>query len=301
MTEVQGIMAGPSVRAAVCADDRWYPSDAASLQQTLDEFLAHVTDPSVPGDLMGLISPHAGYAFAGQTAAHAYKQLEGRSYDRVIVLGPNHQAGYYPGLGPQAMTRSDYYRTPLGLIPIDADAVKQIETRTGIDFLQSDQEHSLEMQLPFLQLELGDRFKLVPLMLARPFYVYGPAERSDCEALSQALLPVVDDRTLLVASSDLSHLNDYAAVRHFDEKTENLLGEFDIDKLVQYMANEGECRACGDVAIITMLLTARARGANRVKVLYRTNSSDVIGRQIPGQYTVGYMAAAVFKSAGGAD
>ncbi len=289
-------MSQPSVRAPVCADDRWYPSDAGDLRQAINTFLDQVTDPPVQGALMGLISPHAGYAFAGQTAAHAYKQLEGRSYDRVILLGPNHHAGYYPHLGPQAMTKSDYYRTPLGLIPIDADAVDKITTRVGIDFMRNDQEHSLEMQLPFLQRQLGNNFKLVPLMLAKPFYIYGPREQRDCQELSDALLPVVDDKTLIVASSDLSHLNDYEAVRQFDAKTEHLLNEYDIDKLIDHMGNEGECRACGDVAIITMLLTVRARGANRVKVLFRTNSSDVIGQQIPGQYTVGYLAAAVYKS-----
>ncbi len=289
-------MTGPSVRAPVCADDRWYPSDAGELRQEIDAFLEQVNDPPVQGELMGLISPHAGYAFAGQTAAHAYKQLEGRSYDRVILLGPNHHAGYYPHLGPQAMTKSDFYRTPLGMIPVDADAVDKITTRVGIDFMRSDQEHSLEMQLPFLQRQLGNSFKLVPLMLAKPFYIYGPREQHDCQELSDALLPVVGDKTLLVASSDLSHLNDYEAVRENDAKTEHLLNEYDIDKLIDYMGNGAECRACGDVAIITVLLTARAHGANRVKVLYRTNSSDVIGQQIPGQYTVGYLAAAVYKN-----
>ncbi|MGB8648106.1 MAG: AmmeMemoRadiSam system protein B [Anaerolineae bacterium] len=289
-------MSAPSVRSPVCADDRWYPSDAGELQDLLSRFLGQIADPPIQGELVGLISPHAGYTFAGPTAAHAYKQLAGRRYERVILLGPNHHAGSYPGLGPQALTLRDYYQTPLGRIAIDVDAIKQLDNQTRIDFLRGDHEHSLEMQLPFLQRQLGNAFKLVPLMLSAPFYIYGRDARHACDKLAQALIPLIDSQTLLVASSDLSHLDDYRAVEQYDARLQALMGEYDIDKLVDYMVNDGECRACGDVAIITLLLAARACGANRIKVLHRTNSSDVIGQHIPGQYTVGYLAAAVYKS-----
>ncbi len=283
-------MSTANVRPAVCADDRWYPSDPDELRQLLAQLLAKVTTPPVAGELMGLIAPHAGYAFAGPTSAYSYAQLAGRSFERVIAIGPSH----FQDFGPEAVTHSDYYQTPLGQIALDADAVNQLGRRIGIHFIPREHEHSLEMQLPFLQHQLGT-FKLVPIMMSHPFYIYGLPAYNDCEALSAALKPMLDDKTLLVASSDLSHLHSYDAVTYFDQGTENLIEEYNIGGLVDYMVNEGECRACGDVAIITLLLAARLRGANKVRVLYRTNSGEVTGMKEEGQYTVGYMAAAVYR------
>ena len=151
------------------------------------------------------------------------------------------------------------------------------------------------MQLPFLQRLLGV-FKLVPIMMSNPFYIAGVRARNACEDLSAALSKVIEDKTLLVASSDLSHLHDYDAVTYFDQGFENLIEEYNVGGLIDYMINEGECRACGDVGIITVMMAAKARGANKVAVLRRTNSGDVTGMTTSGQYTVGYMAAAIYRS-----
>lgn len=280
-----------TVRSPVCADDRWYPSDPSELRQWIGEFLTNVPDQPIDGDLIGLIAPHAGYAFSGQTAAYAYKQLQGRSFRRVIVLGPSHYGDY----GTVAINQSGSYRTPLGEIPIDADAVMELSRRVGVHFVARDQEHSLEMQLPFLQYQLGS-FKLLPIMMSHPFYIVGARALAECERLAEALAQLMDEQTLLVASSDLSHLHDYDAVTYFDQVLANLIEEYDIHGLVRYMSSEGEFRACGDTAIIALLLTAQRRGANRVRVLYHTTSGDVTGVRAPGQYTVGYMAAAVYRS-----
>lgn len=267
------------------------PRRETDLRALLEQMLAKATAPPIEGELMGLIAPHAGYAFSGQTAAYSYKQLDGRDFQRAVVIGPSH----YADLGAQAVNRSDFYETPLGRIPLDAEAVDELNHRIGINFVPGDREHSLEMQLPFLQRMLGT-FKLVPIMMSHPFYLLGLRARNACEDLSAALVQVVDDKTILVASSDLSHLHDYDAVTYFDQGLENLIADYDIGGLIDYMINEGECRACGDVAIITLLMTAKARGANKTAVLYRTNSGDVTGIKTSGQYTVGYLAAAVYKS-----
>src|SRR5512146_633709 len=129
-------MSTPIVRPSVCADNRWYPRDSSDLQDLVDRLLAQVRDPIVDGELIGLVSPHAGYAYGGPTAAHAFKQLTGRRYDRVILLGPNHRAGYYPKLGPVAMTRADYYQTPFGKIELDQDAVREIKRQVAIDLIE---------------------------------------------------------------------------------------------------------------------------------------------------------------------
>ena len=159
-----------------------------------------------------------------------------------------------------------------------------------------DSEHSLEIQLPFLQRALGS-FKLVPIMMSLPFYIVGASALKPCEQLSAALTQLArDKRVLFVASSDLSHLDDYAAVKKFDARTEELVAAFDIPALARYMWEGGECRACGDAPIITALLAAKSLGAQRARVLHRTNSGDVTGERERAEYVVGYMAAGVYKS-----
>lgn len=277
-------------RAAICADDRWYPRDAAQLRFLLDSFFANVPGAPSPGELVGLVEPHAGYQFSGQTAAYGYNALRKGDFGRVVVLGPSH----FQDLGAQAMTRADLYESPLGDVPVDNALVSKLGALVPINFVPLDREHSLEMQLPFLQRQLK-KFTLLPLMMSHPFYYYGLRVRNECETLSHALAPLMGDDTLLVASSDLSHLHSYDAVTYFDQGFENLMLEFNVGALIDYMINEGEPRACGDMAIVTMLMTARLRGANTVRVLYRTNSGDVTGDREEGKYTVGYMAAGVYK------
>src|SRR5260221_14764483 len=107
------------IRAAICADDRWYPGDAAQLRFMLDEFFSNVPNAPSEGELVGLIAPHAGYQFSGQTPAYAYQLLTGRAYNRVVVLGPSH----FQDLGAQAMNRADFFETPLGDVPVDTNIV----------------------------------------------------------------------------------------------------------------------------------------------------------------------------------
>jgi len=134
-------------------------------------------------------------------------------------------------------------------------------------------------------------------MLSAPFYIVGARAGETCEQLAAALAKIARDaRVLFVASSDLSHLPDYNAVKKFDARFEELLANFNVPALANYMWQTGECRACGDAPIITTLLAARARGADRVRVLHRTNSADETGERARAEYVVGYLAAAVYKS-----
>lgn len=281
----------PTVRASICADDRWYPGDAAQLRFLLDQLFSNVAPTSTLGELTALIAPHAGIRFSGQTAAHAYAQLAGAQFERVVILGPSH----FQDFGAQAVNRADYFETPLGAVAVDKKLVGGLSERVPINLVPFDQEHSLEMQIPFLQQRLKT-FSLVPVMMSHPFYHFGVMVRNECETLSHALAPLLERDTLLVASSDLSHLHSYDAVTYFDQGFENLIGEYNIGALIDYMINEGEPRACGDMAIVTTLMTAQLQGANTIRVFYRTNSGDVTGMKEPGQYTVGYMAAGIYKT-----
>jgi len=269
----------------------WYPGSPQELQQTVDDYLAHAEYFPTPDELVALISPHAGYPYSGSTAAFAYRQLERRKYDTVILLGPSH----YDDFGACAVSAKKYYATPLGAIELDHDFIAALAQTVPIKRVERDREHSLEIQLPFLQQMLGN-FKLVPIMMSLPFYLVGKRAYKPSEQLAQAIANLARERSvLLVASSDLSHLPDYAAVKKFDARTQELVAAYDIPELVDYMS-QGECRACGDAPMVTALLAAKLLGADRAQVLHRTNSGDVTGQRESADYVVGYMAAGVYKS-----
>ncbi len=270
----------------------WYPGSARELQKTIDDYFAHAEYFPTEDALVALISPHAGYPYSGQTAAYAYRQLENRKFDTVVLLGPSH----YDDFGVCAISAKHYYETPLGAVELDQEFISALAQKIPLTRVERDREHSLEIQLPFLQRMLGD-FKLVPIMMSLPFYIVGENALASSEQLAIALAELVHSKSVLfVASSDLSHLPDYQAVKKFDVRTEELVAAFNIPELARYMWEGGECRACGDAPIITALLAAKSLGADRVRVLHRTNSGDVTGIRAPGQYTVGYMAAGVYRS-----
>ena len=277
------------IRQSVIAGD-WYPGQPDALRRTLEGYLTDAKKVELEGELRALISPHAGYAYSGPTAAYAYKQLEdGPTFETVAILSPLHQAY----LGRFAVTKAGYYETPLGLVEVDAELVEALDEEVTLNRVGFDGEHSLEIQLPFLQQVLGT-FTLLPVMLGEP--LTSDRGLATCRELSAALAKLLRDRkALIVASTDLSHLYDYNDVVRHDRVMIELVERFDIKGLAQALM-EGRCQACGGAPVVTALLTAQALGANRAKVLHYTNSGDVTGNRRPGNYTVGYMAAAVYQA-----
>lgn len=270
------------IRRSVIAGT-WYPGSASALTSTINGFMSAVDEKPLEGELKGLISPHAGYSYSGSVAAHAYKQLEGSAYPTVVVISPLHQL--YGGRF--LVTSKRYYETPLGLVEVDADLVEELDDEIGIDFLEQDKEHSLEIQLPFLQHMLGE-FNLVPVMM-------GDQRLPGCQELSTALVKVLgDEEALLVASSDLAHLYDYQEVIAHDRVVQKYVNDFDPEGLAASLAKE-EAQACGGGPIVTAMLAARERGADKAKVLKYMNSGDVTGTKSPGNYTVGYLAGAIYR------
>lgn len=270
------------VRRSVVAGT-WYPGSSSGLVDTLERFLAEVEEEPLVGELHGLISPHAGYSYSGRIAAHAYKQLEGRFYPIVVVVSPVHQ----PYGGQYLVTSNDYYRTPLGLVEVARSTLDAVGSEVQLRYLDRDEEHSLEIQLPFLQHMLGD-FSLVPIMM-------GEQSLASCRQLSAALAKVLEGKqALLVASSDLAHLHDYQEVIAHDREVQKYVKAFEPDGLAASLA-QGEAQACGGGPIVTVMLAAGARGADAARILKYMNSGDVTGIKTSGQYTVGYLAAALYK------
>ena len=277
-----------STRRSVIAGT-WYPGTEKSLARAVDDYVALVDQPPVAGQLLGLISPHAGYPYSGQTAAYAYNQLQGQNVDTVVLIGPSHRAR----VGDYAVSTEDAYETPLGRVPLDLAFIGDLEERVSLHRIQGDVEHSLEIQLPFLQRQLAG-FRLAPIMMS--------ADDPDvCQRLAVALDEIIrqraagGERVLLVASSDLHHIENYDDVVRRDREVVSAVAAFDLERLTSLLMAR-DCSVCGRMPILVLLHAARLLGADAVKVLHQTNSGDVTGQRRSGGYTVGYMAAAVFRS-----
>lgn len=267
----------------------WFPDSERGLASTVDDYLAHVSQSLIPGNLLGLISPHAGYAYSGQTAAHAYRQLQGRKINTVILIGPSHRAW----VGDYAVNAEDAYETPLGLVHLDKAFIGELEQSLPLQRIRADGEHSLEIQLPFLQRQLGD-FLLVPIMTSADD---PPKARRLAAALAETVRKQSNEpgRIVLVASSDLHHIDNYDEVVRRDQQVVEAISAYDLDTLTTLLMAPG-CSVCGRMPILTVLQAARELGADSVRILDHTNSGNVTGQRRPGQYTVGYMAAAIYKS-----
>jgi AmmeMemoRadiSam system protein B len=277
------------VRRSVVAGS-WYPGTAKELSKTIDEYLSGVDQRAVRGELIGLVSPHAGYAYSGQTAAYAYGQLAGRAYDTVVLMGPSHRAW----VGDYAASVEAAYETPLGQVPLDRDFIEDLAGRVTVGQVQDDVEHSLEIQLPFLQRQLGD-FGLVPLMMSADAL-------ASAQRLAEALAEIIQareaegQRCLLVASSDLHHIENYDEVVRRDRAVMEAVEDYDLARLGDVLLAPGSS-VCGRMAILAAMHAGRRLGADESRVVHHTNSGDVTGRRVPGQYTVGYLAAAIYRAA----
>ena len=266
------------IRRSVIAGS-WYPGSRADLERTVDGFLANVEEGKVKGQLIGLIAPHAGYIYSGQVAAYAYKQLEREAFDTVAVISPVHRMY----LASVAVTTYRYYETPLGLVEVDSELVEALGREVGLQRVGRDEEHSLEIQLPFLQRALGE-FTLLPIMM-------GDQSWETEQALGQALAKALKGKkALLVASTDLSHFYDYETAVSLDRVVLRHIEAFDPEGLAWDLAAR-RCEACGGGPVVAVMLAARALGANRATVLQYANSGDVTGDR---RRVVGYAAGAVY-------
>jgi len=248
----------------------FYPGEPTELRQMVDGFLRDA--PSAQQAPKAIIAPHAGYIYSGPVAATAYARLVAARdrIKRVVVLGPAHRVGFI-GL---AATNADYFRTPLGDIEIDRAALDSIADLPQVHTLDEAHamEHSLEVQLPFLQSVLED-FTLVPL-------VVGDATSEQVDEVLERLWG--GSETLIVISSDLSHYHDYATAQRMDRETSEAIEQFDSDK-IHYES------ACGRNGILGMLMAANHHHL-QIKTIDLRNSGDTAGGR---DQVVGYGAYVV--------
>ncbi len=190
----------------------FYPSEKAELEESVRVLMRDAkkdVKQDLPERIFGIISPHAGYAYSGYTAAHAYSLLQGKEIKTIVVVSPSHRE-YFEGV---SVFPGKAYSTPLGKVEIDSDFRDGLlESSCGLveaNFAGHRTEHAVEVQLPFLQVILG-KFKLVPLVM-------GDQKPEYCRNLGKSLSEVVGEDTLIVASSDLSHYYDYESANKIDQ------------------------------------------------------------------------------------
>jgi len=262
----------------------FYPANPKTLSNQIESFLNKATIPEIEGDIIALISPHAGYIYSGSVAAYGYKAIKNRNYKTVVVIAPSH---YYGFRGISVWPKGKF-RTPLGDIEVDSKFASEIiKSIQSAQFIPEafNKEHSLEVQLPFLQKVLGD-FKIVPIIMGNP-------SLSNSQDLASVLVELVNKRkdVLIVASTDLSHYHPYAEANLMDKKTMYYLEKLDYNGLFSKCSVK-ETEMCGLGP--TMAVLALAKEINtELKTLKYANSGDTSGDLSRG--VVGYVSAVVFK------
>jgi AmmeMemoRadiSam system protein B len=263
----------------------WYNGNPEKLSEQIDDFLSRAELPKIPGKIFGLLAPHAGHRYSGITAGYAYRSVMGNSYELIIILSPSH--AYFPA---ELLTSAHrFYATPLGKIHIHQDALALLQQelkKTGgtIERIEEDEEHSIEIQLPFLQRALKGEFSLLPVMMR--------SQSSDTvDQLAKALLPVIKSyRSLVIASSDLSHFYSLEMATMLDGEMLKMVKKCCPEGVLAVESNGSGC-ACGAGPIAVLLKLAREAGATHVKVVHRSTSADVTGDL---SSVVGYGAAVIY-------
>ncbi len=259
----------------------WYPGEAAALRSMLDGFLANAPSKPLDRSLIGILVPHAGYRYSGPVAGKAFAYLRGMQFDTVVVIGPMH----HPIPGAVLTTRHSAYTTPLDEMSVDHEFLEVLSRTIPLTSIHDDPEHSIEIEIPFLQHTLNDpeQIRLVPLMLNDQSA--GMAAR-----LGAALASLLKGRrALLVASSDLSHFYPEDTALELDTALLERFTEFDPDGIIAADA-AGIGYACGRGAIATVLHAARGLGANKATVVGYGTSGDRGGDK---RRVVGYGAGVV--------
>lgn len=270
---------------------QFYPADEGILRKMVDSLIAQAEPPAITGEILAILVPHAGIEYSGRTAAYAYKLISGRDGLTVVMVGPSHRADFERA----AVYGKGSWLTPLGKVEVDEELAQAI-LREDSYFADLSavhlQEHSLEVQLPFLQRVLKN-FKVVPIMLLFPTY-------EECERVGKTIARVVKDKpVLLLASSDLYHGYSYSEAKSTDSFTLELISQFNPKAFYRALTKSyGEQKplACGGYPIVVVMAAAKELGADKAVVLHHTNSSDVTGQY--GGYCVGYSAVAFVREGG---
>jgi MEMO1 family protein len=268
---------------------QFYPGSAAELRTVVKDLLAKAVQPQGSANVRGVIVPHAGYVFSGGVAASGFNQIDGsRHYDNVFLIGPSHHVGFD---GASVYTDGNFL-TPLGTVRVNTVLGKQLIGKNRAFVSRTDAhklEHSVEVQLPFLQTRLGKDLTIVPI-------VVGASSASTCKNIAEGLRPYFNDKNLFVISSDFSHYPAYEDAKRVDKATAEAILSRSPDKLISAMEDNAQKRIpnlatslCGWPCVLTFLYLIEGDPKVSIRTVDYKNSGDAAAgekNQVVGYYAM---------------
>jgi AmmeMemoRadiSam system protein B len=266
---------------------RWYPANPESLAASVDRYMDDARLPVIDGEIVGVVAPHAGHLYSGPVAGYSFAALRGLDIDLAAVISPMHHP-YFQAL---LTTGHEAYATPLGTVPVDQEAVTRLDQIVhdrlgfGLDKVYKDPEHSLEIELPFLQRASNHEFRLLPVMVR-------DQSAFTAQVLGEGLAEVLKgQKAVLVASTDLSHFYTQAEAKILDSEMLDQIKAFNPQGVLE-VERQGKGFACGKAAVAAVLWAAKQLGANQVQLLHYGTSGDITGDH---DQVVGYGSAVITR------
>ncbi|MBU0765729.1 MAG: AmmeMemoRadiSam system protein B [Bacteroidetes bacterium] len=264
----------------------FYPSEAATLKADLKKMFGRAR-PAESENVPAIITPHAGYVYSGEVAASSFNQIDHeKEYDNIFIIGSTHS---YPFYGASVYSKGNYI-TPLGTVKVNREIAEKLIDENAIFSFQRDihrQEHSIEVQLPFLQYIMNKDFRIVPV-------VVGTQNREDCKKIAEALRPYFTGKNLFVISTDFSHYPSYKDAVEVDKASADAILTNSPDKLYETLqANAAKnirglsTSMCGWTSVMTLLYLTENRKDIIYKQIQYRNSGDV---SMDSSRVVGYWA-----------
>ncbi|MEA2096203.1 MAG: AmmeMemoRadiSam system protein B [Candidatus Cloacimonadota bacterium] len=262
----------------------FYPGDSSILKNMINNYLQKAIIKDDQRDILGVISPHAGYVYSGQCAAFSFNALKKKDFNLAVIIAPSHRfADFDFSIGDY-----DEYLTPLGGVKVAKDIVNELKDKfnMGTNYYAHNIEHSLEVQLPFLQ-QIKPDVKIVPIIL-------GEQNPENSRRLARILAEYFKerlDKTVFIISSDLSHYHDNKLATEMDGKLSEDFKDRNIIKMEEdFKLNKIE--ACGIGGILTLMYLAKELNYSNAKILDYRNSGEVSGDY---KQVVGYLSGCVYK------
>ncbi|MBN1273691.1 MAG: AmmeMemoRadiSam system protein B [Candidatus Aminicenantes bacterium] len=259
---------------------QFYPENAKQLTTQINKYIEEAQKHAQRvANIRALIIPHAGYIYSGPIAATAYQSVMGKNVDSVVIIGPSHRFGF-TGC---SIYKKGGYETPLGVIEVDNELAESISQKTGYGYIPEAhrEEHSIEVQVPFIQVALPQA-KIVPIVMGIP-------QRKTIVTLAEALAEILPDKnTLVIASTDMSHFFPKNTANKVDQQTISLIQELKTNALIEKLEAR-ENIMCGGGAVVSSLLYVKKTGIPKVDILAYGDSSRYGGAD----NVVGYFSGAI--------
>lgn len=259
----------------------FYPSDKTELKELIDSFYIN-TIVEKKSFVKGLVAPHAGYIYSGLTAANSFHQIKEKSYKRVYIISPSHRE-YFPGV---SIYSGDAYDTPFSELQVDVEMRNELTSSSRFIFSGIEghrAEHGIEVELPFLIDAIG-HVKIIPIVM-------GDQRKEIVDELAKRISFLLDDESLVIASSDLSHFYQKKKAYQLDSIVAERITSFQYDEL-QSDLDDRICEACGGGPIVAMMKACGTNGYQKSEVLHRSDSGDVSGDN---NEVVGYLSAVIYQ------